>query len=63
MVMMYLKYHLSLRNVEDLLRERGIDICHKTGRFGGSASGRCLRQNQERARVPHAPSPVAMTSQ
>jgi putative transposase len=24
---------LSLRNVEDLLHERGIDICHETVRF------------------------------
>jgi transposase-like protein len=24
---------MSLRNVEDLLRERGIDICHETARF------------------------------
>ena len=29
-VMMYVKYPLSLRNVEDLLAERGIDICHET---------------------------------
>ena len=28
-VMMYVKYPLSLRNVEDLLAERGIDICHE----------------------------------
>ena len=26
-VMMYVKYPFSLRNVEDLLAERGIDIC------------------------------------
>jgi hypothetical protein len=32
-VMMYLKYPLSLRNVEDLLSERGIDISHETVRF------------------------------
>jgi putative transposase len=25
-VMMYIKYPLSLRNVEDLLAERGIDV-------------------------------------
>ena len=31
-VMMYVKYPLSLRNVEDLLAERGIDICHETVR-------------------------------
>ncbi len=28
-VMMYVKYPLSLRNVEDLLYERGLDICHE----------------------------------
>ncbi len=32
-VMMYVKYPLSLRNVEDLVHERGIDICHETVRF------------------------------
>jgi hypothetical protein len=32
-VMMYVKFPLSLRNVEDLLAERGIDICHETVRF------------------------------
>ena len=32
-VMMYVKYQLSLRNVEDLLHERGIDICYETVRF------------------------------
>jgi len=27
-VMLYVRYPLSLRNVEDLAFERGIDICH-----------------------------------
>jgi len=27
-VMMYIRYPLSLRQVEDILFERGIDICH-----------------------------------
>jgi putative transposase len=31
-VMMYVRYPLSLRNVADLLFERGIDICHETVR-------------------------------
>jgi putative transposase len=31
-VMMYVRFPLSLRNVEDLLFERGIDICHETVR-------------------------------
>jgi putative transposase len=32
-VMMYVRYPLSLRQVEDLLHERGIDISHETVRF------------------------------
>ena len=37
--MMYVRYPLSLRQVEDLLHERGIDICHEVvsiwwNRFG-----------------------------
>ena len=32
-VMMYVRYPLSLRQVEDLLLERGIDICHETVRY------------------------------
>ncbi len=32
-VMLYVKYPLSLRNVEDLLAERGIDISYETVRF------------------------------
>ena len=31
-VMLYVRYPLSLRNVEDLLHERGIEICHETVR-------------------------------
>jgi hypothetical protein len=31
--MMYVKHPLSLRNVEDRLCERGIDISHETVRF------------------------------
>jgi len=31
-VMMYVRFPLSLRNVEDQLAERGIDICHETVR-------------------------------
>src|SRR5882757_4818799 len=32
-VMMYVRFPLSLRNVEDLLFECGIDVCHETVRF------------------------------
>ena len=32
-VMMYVRFPLSLRNVEDLLYERGIDLCHESVRL------------------------------
>jgi hypothetical protein len=32
-VMMYVRYRLSLRQVEDLLFERGIDMCRETVRL------------------------------
>ena len=32
-VMMYVRYPLSLRQVEDLLFERGIDTCHGSVRY------------------------------
>jgi putative transposase len=32
-VMIYARFPLSLRNVEDLLHERGIEISHETVRF------------------------------
>ena len=31
--MYYVRYPLSLRQVEDILHERGIDICHETVRY------------------------------
>ena len=44
MVMMSVRYPLSLRNVEDLLHEHGIDISHETvrlwrNRFGPLSNG------------------------
>ena len=53
MVLMYVKYPLSLRNVEDLLFERGIDICHETvrmwwNRFGPLFAGEIRRQRVSR---------------
>ena len=32
-VMMYIRYPLSLRQVEDIMFERGVDICHETVRY------------------------------
>jgi putative transposase len=32
-LMYYIRYPLSFRQVEDILHERGVDICHETVRF------------------------------
>ncbi|MDX5414236.1 MAG: IS6 family transposase, partial [Rhodobacterales bacterium] len=32
-VMLYIRFPLSLRNVEDLLHERGIDVSHEAVRY------------------------------
>ena len=54
-VMMNVRYPLSLRNVEDLLAERGIDISHETvrywwNRFGPLFAGDIRRQRVSRMR-------------
>ena len=54
-VVMYVRFPLSLRNVEDLLFERGIDICHETvrhwwNRFGLMFAGDIRRQRVSRMR-------------
>ncbi len=56
MVMMYVKYPLSLRNVEDLLFERGIDICHETvrlwwNRFGPMFAAEIRKKRVDRMRA------------
>ena len=52
-VMMYVKYPLSLRNVEDLLFERGIDICHETVRFWWNRFGPMFASEIKRKRSAH----------
>ena len=37
--MLYVRFPLSLRNVEDLLHERGIDVSHETVRFWWNCFG------------------------
>jgi putative transposase len=54
-VMMYVKYSLSLRNVEDLLAEPGIDISYETvrhwwNRFGPMFASDIRRQRTNRMR-------------
>ncbi len=54
-VMLYVRFPLSLRNVEDLLFERGIDLCHETvrlwwNRFGPLFAADIRRQRASRMR-------------
>ena len=50
-VMMYICYPLSLRQVEDILFERGIDICHETVRFWWNRFGPMFAAEIRRRRV------------
>src|SRR6056300_246333 len=50
-VMMYVRFPLSLRNVEDLLHERGIDISHETVRFWWNRFGPIFAAEIRRKRV------------
>ena len=51
-VMMDIRYPLLLRQVEDLLFERGIDICHETVRYWWNRFGPmfCWRGQEEARR-------------
>jgi putative transposase len=50
-VMMYGRFPLSLRNVEDLLHERGIDISHETVRYWWNRFGPMFAAEIRRKRV------------
>jgi putative transposase len=55
-VMLYIRYPLSLRQVEDILFERGIDICHETvrlwwNRFGPMFAAEIRRKRAESLRA------------
>lgn len=39
MAMIYVRFPLSLRNIEDLLAGLGIDICHDSARHRGNRFG------------------------
>ena len=52
-VMMYVRYPLSLRQVEDLLFERGIDICHETVRFWWNRFGLMFASEIRKGRIHH----------
>jgi putative transposase len=48
---MYVRFPLSLRNVEDLLHERGIDISHETVRYWWNRFGSMFAAEIRRKRV------------
>ncbi len=52
-VMMYIRYPLSLRQVEDLLFERGIDICHETIRYWWNRFAPMFAAEIRKRRVHH----------
>ncbi len=50
-VMLYIRFPLSLRNVEDLLHERGIEVSHETVRFWWQRFGPMFATEIRRKRV------------
>ncbi len=52
-VMMYVRYPLSLRQVEDLLHERGVDISHETVRAWWNRFGPIFAAEIRKRRVHH----------
>lgn len=50
-VMLYVRYPLSLRNVEDLLFDRGIDLCHETVRLWWNRFGPLFAADIRRQRI------------
>jgi putative transposase len=51
--MLYIRYPLSLRQVEDLLFERGIDICHETVRVWWNRFSPMFAAEIRKGRVKH----------
>ena len=49
--MIYVRFPLSLRKVEDLLHERGIDVSHETVRFWWNSFGPMFAAEIRRNRV------------
>ncbi|WP_026481169.1 IS6 family transposase [Ahrensia sp. 13_GOM-1096m] len=52
-VMYYVRFPLSLRQVEDILHERGIDICHETVRSWWNRFGPLLANKVRQQRAGH----------
>ena len=54
-VMMYVRFSLSIRNVADLLHERGVDVSHETVQlwwnlFGPMFASEIARKRRDQAR-------------
>ena len=49
--MYYVRFPLSLRQVEDILHERGIDICHKTVRYWWNRFGPLFANQIKKQRI------------
>ena len=52
-VMMYIRYPFSLRQVEAMLFERGVDICHETVRFWWNRFGPMFAAEIRKRRIHH----------
>ena len=52
-VMMYVRFPVPLRNVEDLLHERGIDVCHETIRLWWNRFGPIFAAEIRKKRAEH----------
>lgn len=50
-LMMHVRFPLSLRNVEDLLFERGIDVCHETVKLWWNRFGPLFAADIRRQRI------------
>jgi putative transposase len=50
-VMLYVRFPLSLRNVEDLLHERGVDISHETVRYWWHRFGPMFASESRKRRI------------
>jgi putative transposase len=50
-VMYYVRFSLSLRQVEDIMHERGIDICHETVRYWWNRFGPLFANQIKKKRI------------
>ena len=53
--MMYIRYPLSLRRVENIRFERGMDICHETVRFWWNRFGPMFAAEIRKRRIHRRP--------